>query len=396
MNPSLLLKPGREKALLRRHPWVFSGAIARESGAAPGETVEIRAADGRFLARAAASPASQIRARVWTWDENEPVDAALFSRRIAAAAARRERLGLPRQGDAWRLVAAEADGLPGLVADRYGEWVVCSFSAAGVERWKEEITDALAMLPGVRGIYERSDAEVRGKEGLPPLAGLLRGEPPPDRIDIHENGLRFGVDVRHGHKTGFYLDQRESRARVRAAADGAEVLNAFAYTGGFGIAALAGGAARVTNVEDVGPLLAEIEANVVRNGFDPSRVENVKADVFRLLREYDRAGRRFDLIVLDPPKFADSQAALARAARGYKDINRLALKLLRPGGRLFTFSCSGLMDPALFQKICADAALEAGRDARIVGSLLQAPDHPIALPIPESFYLKGLEILCDE
>jgi 23S rRNA (cytosine1962-C5)-methyltransferase len=392
----LILKQGRERSVLRRHPWIFSGAVMRVVGdPVPGETVELRAENGSWLARAAFSPSSQIRARIWTLDPQETVDAAFFARRIQRALARRAPLALETQSSAYRLVSSDADGLPGLVADRYGDWIVCQFSAAGVEAWKQTIADALAALPGVRGVYERSDADVRSKEGLPPVTGILRGEEPPPLVAIQENGLRFEVDLRQGHKTGFYLDQRDSRALVRSHARDKEVLNCFAYTGGFGIAALAGGARHVTNAEDVGGLISAIDNHVTLNGFDPARCDNLKADVFQLLRQYDREERRFDLIVLDPPKFVDSQASLMRAARGYKDINRLALKLLRPGGLLFTFSCSGLMNPELFQKIAADAALEAGCNAQLRRMLLQAPDHPIDLHIPESFYLKGFVFSVD-
>lgn len=393
---SVVLKQGRERSLSRRHPWVFSGAVDRVEGTPEaGDTVTVAAADGRFLGRGAFSPASQIRVRIWTFDESEAIDEAFFARRIHAALALRQALGIPERTDAWRLVSAEGDGLPGLVVDRYGGHLVCQFLSAGAERWKAAIVEVLKSLDGMAGIHERSDKAVRRKEGLKPAQGLLWGEAAPELMEVHEDGRRLLVDVVHGHKTGLYLDQRDNRRLVAERAAGREVLNCFAYTGGFGLAALQGGAAHVTNVEDVAGLVELTGRNVALNGLDEGRADNLKADVFKLLRTYAEAGRRFDLVVLDPPKFADSQAQLQRAARGYKDINRLAFKLLRPGGLLFTFSCSGLMRPDLFQKVVADAALDAGRDARLLQWLGQAPDHPVRLQIPETHYLKGLLLAVD-
>jgi 23S rRNA (cytosine1962-C5)-methyltransferase len=387
----MVLKPGRERSLLRRHPWVFSGAIANIEGKpAPGATVELFSQAGQFLGRGAYSPASQIRVRVWTFAETEPIDEDFFQHRLQAAVARREALRVAQQSNAYRLIAAESDGLPGLIVDRYAEYLVCQFLSVGVEQWKDCITARLAAMSGVRGIYERSDVAMRKKEGLRQTRGPLWGEDPPDRVEIEEQGLKFLVDIRQGHKTGFYLDQRDNRRLVREYSADREVLNCFAYTGGFGLAALQGGAEQVTNVEDVAGLIEQTDQNLALNGFQASRCSNLKADVFKLLRQYQEQGRNFDLIILDPPKFAESQGHLQRASRGYKDINRLAFKLLRPGGLLFTFSCSGLMKPELFQKIVADAALDADREGQILRWLGQAPDHPVMLQVPESHYLKGL------
>lgn len=387
----VILQKGRERSLLRRHPWIFSGAVNRLEGTPqPGETVAVFAADGRFLGRGAYSPVSQIRIRIWTFDEQEEIDEAFFQRRLQTALARREALQIPRQTNAFRLVSAEADGLPGLIVDRYGDFLVCQFLCVGAAHWQETIIEQLQALPGIRGIYERSDVEVRKKEGLQPCRGLLWGEEPPELIEIEEQGLKFLVDVKLGHKTGFYLDQRVNRRLVSSFSAGAEVLNCFAYTGGFGLAALQGGAGHVTNVEDVAGLLSLIDKNVQLNGISEHRCTNVKADVFQLLRQYVEAGRGFDLIILDPPKFAESKIHLMRASRGYKDINRLAFTLLRPGGLLFTFSCSGLMNVELFQKIVADGAIDAGCDVQMLQWLGQSPDHPVKLHIPESLYLKGL------
>ncbi len=392
---TLVLKPGREKSLLRRHPWVFSGAVAKVKGnPAPGETVAITDARGRFLAWAAYSPSSRIRARVWSWQESEVVGPDFFRRRIAAALARRKPW-LGADTDAYRLVFAEADGLPGLIADRYADTVVVQFLSAGAEAWRETIADALLEATGAARLYERSDAEVRRLEGLPSRVGVLRGDEPPARIHIAENGLAFWVDVRRGHKTGFYLDQRENRAWVGAHAAGRRVLNAFAYTGGFAVYALAGGAAEVLSVDTSADALALAEEHIALNHLPAGRAAFLRGDVFQALRDFRAQGRKFDMIILDPPKFAPTAAQVPRAARGYKDINRLAMLLLEPGGLLVTFSCSGGLDAALFQKIVADAAVDAGVEARLVARLAQGPDHPVALNHPESAYLKGLVFMVE-
>lgn len=297
---------------------------------------------------------------------------------------------IPAQTNAYRLIAAEADGLPGLIADRYGDFIICQFLSAGGAYWQDVIVGQLKELTGIENMYERSDVDVRKKEGLQPCKGVLCGAEPPPLLEIEENGLRLLADVKDGHKTGLYLDQRDNRNFVRSRSAGAEVLNCFAYTGGFGIAALQGGAMQVTNIEDRADFISMIGSNARLNGFSESTCTGIKADVFQLLRQYIKEGRLFDLIILDPPKFAESQANLERASRGYKDINLLAFKLLRPGGQLFTFSCSGLMKMELFQKIVADAAIDSGRDAQLLQWLSQAGDHPVKLAVPETRYLKGL------
>jgi 23S rRNA (cytosine1962-C5)-methyltransferase len=389
----IIVKKGRDKSLRRRHPWLFSGAVERIEGRPEkGETVDVVSADGVFLGRGAYSSRSQIRVRIWTFDPVQEVSSAFFRARISAADQVRKSLGLLGPGAACRLVNGESDGLPGLIVDRYADHLVCQFLTAGVERWREEILDALVELLPSRSIYERSDVEVRGKEGLAPRKGLVRGEEPPERIAIEEGPCRFEVDVRRGHKTGFYLDQRENRATVLDFAAGAEVLNCFAYTGGFGIVAQKGGSSRVTHVESSPELLELARSNTLLNGLDTERVEYRDGNVFQVLRQYREEGRRFDLVILDPPRFIDSMQHLEPGGRGYKDINLLAFKILRPGGFLFTFSCSGLMVPDLFQKIVADAALDAGRDAKIIRRMGLSADHPTALSFPEGGYLKGFLI----
>jgi 23S rRNA (cytosine1962-C5)-methyltransferase len=395
MLSKIILKRGREKSLLRRHPWVFSGAVDRiEGNPGPGDSADVCASDGSFLARAAFSPRSQITGRVWSFDPDESIDADFFTRRIAASVARRETPGGIPPRSARRLVFSESDGLPGLIVDRYADTWVCQFLSAGAERWKQEIVDTIALQPEILSVYERSDTDARQKEGLEFRTGLLWGKPVEGPIEISEGNLRYFVDVQNGHKTGFYLDQRENRAAMTASSTDT-VLNGFAYTGGFGVAALAAGAARVTHVDASAESLALARHNTVLNGLDMSKSEFIQGDLFALLRQYRETGRRFNRIVLDPPKFAASKAALPTACRGYKDVNMLAFQLLAPGGFLYTFSCSGQLSEELFQKVVADAALDAGRDARILRRFGQADDHPVALPFPESGYLKGLLIQAD-
>jgi 23S rRNA (cytosine1962-C5)-methyltransferase len=394
---AVILKPGREKSILRRHPWVFSGAIDRLEGGpvALGHTVAVQSAEGQSLGWGAYSPHSQIAVRLWTFDAAVDLTPAFFVERLRAALAARAELHARPDLDAYRLVNAESDGLPGLVVDRYGQYLALQSLSAGVEYWKPHIVAALLdvaveSIGPVLGIYERSDADVRVKEGLEPIVGGLVGKPPPDQIAILENGCRFLVQPALGHKTGFYLDQRDNRALLAQFSAGAEVLNAFAYTGAFAVYALRGGATHVTNVDTSADALTLAKANLIANGLAVDSADQVTGDVFRVLRAYRDARRQFDMIILDPPKFADSRSQIESAARGYKDINLLAFKLLRPGGVLFTFSCSGLVSRDLFQKIVASAAIDAGRHVQALRWLSQSPDHPVALTFPEGEYLKGL------
>lgn len=389
---TIRLKEGKERSLLRRHPWVFESAIAR-GGADPGETVRIEAADGRFLGWAAFSPASRIRARVWSFDEAQRIDASFLSRRIAQALAARNWLDIPSNGR--RLIHGEADGLPGLVVDRYDDTLVAQFGACGVERFKPAIADALLAQTGLSRLYERSDASVRQLEGLPEVTGWLRGEGATE-VRIQEHDWQLTLDVARGHKTGFYLDQRDSRGRfareVRQRGF-ARVLNCYGYTGGFTVAALKGGASEVLTIDSSGPALERARAHVDLNGLDPARAQFLDADVNASLRRFLETGERFDAIVLDPPKLAPTAAHAERAARAYKDINRLALRLLVPGGALYTFSCSGGISADLFHKIVASAGTDAGVDGYLSARLQAAPDHPMTIDFPEGEYLKGLVVL---
>ncbi len=377
--------------MLQRHPWLFSGALADvQGGPAPGETVEVLADDGRWLARAAYSPASQIRARIWTWDESEAVDTAFIGKRLEASIQARASLAADSSVTAFREVYAESDGLPGVIADRYGDFRVVQLLTAGAERWREAVLSWLAGRGDCQGIYERSDLDIRELEGLPQRSGLVWGQEPPQDLVILENNLRFRVDLRKGQKTGFYLDQRESRALLRRFVAGCQTLNCFAYTGGFAVAALAGGAERVVSIESSGPAMQLARENVSLNSLPADRCEWIEGDVFAELRRLRDQARTFDVIVLDPPRFAATASQASRAARGYKDINLLAFKLLRRGGLLFTFSCSGGVSPWLFQQIVAGAALDAGVEASVIGWPGQPADHPVSLNFPEGRYLKGL------
>lgn len=393
---TIVLKRGREKPVRNRHPWIFSGAVARIEGQAQDGAL-VRVVDGRrgYLATGYFNHRSQIVVRLLTWQVGERVDADFWRRRLQRAAIGRQHLTRDPATDAYRLVHAESDGLPGLVVDRYGEWLCVQCLTLGMARHRDEIVALLSDpafyrgqgLPVPAGIYARDDVKVRGKEGLPLESGLLWGAEPPDRVTIVEHGHRFLVDVKRGHKTGFYLDQRENRRRAAAYCAGADVLNAFAYTGGFGVYAGRAGARSVVNLESSVEALALAEENLALN--DCPLQEMVAGDVFQVLRRYRDERRTFDLAILDPPKFATSQAQVTNASRGYKDVNLLALQLLRPGGLLVTFSCSGLVSADLFQKIVFGASVDAGRDVQIVEWLAQGADHPVLLTFPESAYLKG-------
>jgi 23S rRNA (cytosine1962-C5)-methyltransferase len=390
VNGQVILKQGRDKNVRAHHPWVFSGAVQHVKGKPQsGETVEVRTAGGDLLGVGAWSPTSQIQVRLWAFTE-EPIDRDFFARRIQQALAYRQQLGIPQRNSGYRLINAESDGLPGVVVDVFGDWLVMQALTTGAEFWKHTIADALLDVMPAKGIYERSDVDVRKKEGLETTVGILKGEAPPAHIDIVEEGRHYRVDVVNGHKTGFYLDQRDNRSVLQQYAAGKTVLNCFSYTGGFSIAALHGGAEKAINIDASQPALDIAADTAALNGFAPEKMENICGDVFKLLREYRNEGRQFDMVVLDPPKFAENRNQLEKAARGYKDINLLGFKLLRPGGLLFTFSCSGLMESGLFQKIVADAAVDAGCDARILRKLDQATDHPTRLAFPEGYYLKGL------
>jgi 23S rRNA (cytosine1962-C5)-methyltransferase len=389
---TIRLREGKERALERRHPWIFESAIAK-GGADVGETVRVESHSGQFLGWAAFSPQSKIRARVWSFDENQRIDAPFFIATCTTSVLARDRFGI--QSDGIRLIHGESDGLPGLIVDRYGDTLVAQFLSAGAERWKPVLADALLAATGLTKLYERSDASSRALEGLPEVKGWLRGEGSVELV-LREHGWKLGLNIAEGHKTGFYLDQRDSRKLFSDYAERLKfqrVLNCYCYTGGFTVAALAGGAAHVTSIDSSAPAIEKVAANVAMNGFDSARTTLMDADVNASLRKFLDQGLRFDAIVLDPPKFAPTIAHAERAARAYKDINRLALKLLEPGGVLFTYSCSGGISPDLFHKIVAGAGADAEVDGFVVQCMGGAPDHPMTLAFPEGEYLKGLVVM---
>lgn len=389
--PTIVLQDSREKSLKRQHPWIFSKAIKQVKGnPASGDTVEVVSSNGQWLARAAYSPESQIRARVWTFDSKEQVDQRYFSSRIAQAWSLRQSLFDLNSTTALRIVAAESDGLPGITIDKYQDILVCQLLSAGAEKYRPMIIQALLELFPDHSIYERSDVDVRKKEGLPPVSGWLHNPRDSGEVIIREHGISLVVDVIHGHKTGFYLDQRASRAAAKRYAGDKTVLNCFSYTGTFAVAAMLGGARSVTNVDLSEQALQTAARNAELNQLAEGQLVHLRHDVFKQLRQYREQGQQFDMVILDPPKFADSKAQLPGACRGYKDINMVAMQIVKPGGLLLTFSCSGLMEESLFQKIVADAALDAGRRCLFIEKLGQDADHPVASNYPEGYYLKGL------
>lgn len=390
MSATVVLNPDREKSLKRRHPWVFASAIATVKGKCrSGDTVDVLSANGEWLGRGAYSPESQIRVRIWTFNQSESIDNGFFLRRIEQALKLRYRLFADSDTNSFRLIASESDGLPGITIDVYNTVAVVQLLSAGADKHRNKIVWALNKLMPELAVFERSDVDVRAKEGLEPVVQVLSGEPE-KQVTITENGMNILVDIEQGHKTGFYLDQRDSRAAAARYAKDATVLNCFSYTGTFSCYALRGGAKHVTNVDVSEPALNLAKQHLEMNALDSSRCDMVNEDVFQVLRQYYEQKTQFDMVILDPPKFVDSKASLPRASRGYKDINMYGIHAVKPGGLLFTFSCSGLMPADLFQKIVADAALDAGRTIKIIERLTQATDHPVIGTYPEGYYLKGL------
>ncbi|BEN44135.1 ribosomal RNA large subunit methyltransferase I [Serratia marcescens] len=390
MTVRLFLAKGREKSLLRRHPWVFSGAVQRVEGKAlSGETIDILDSQGKWLARGAYSPESQIRARVWTFQQDEEINIDFFIRRLQQAQSWRDWVAQRDGLDGYRLIAGESDGLPGITIDRFQNFLVLQLLSAGAEYQRPALLSALQHCYPECSIYDRSDVAVRKKEGLPLAQGPVLGDLPPELLPITEHGMKLLVDIQQGHKTGFYLDQRDSRLAARNYSASRRVLNCFSYTGAFAVSALMGGCAQVISVDTSQAALDIAKQNVELNKLDLNKAEFVRDDVFQLLRNYRAQGEKFDLIIMDPPKFVENKNQLASACRGYKDINMLALQLLNPGGILLSFSCSGLMPTDLFQKILADAAVDAGRDVQFIEQFRQAADHPVIATYPEGLYLKG-------
>ncbi|GIK41281.1 MAG: 23S rRNA methyltransferase [Chloroflexota bacterium] len=391
ITSQVILKQGREKSVVNRHPWIFSGAIARvEGNPANGDVVDVWNSKARFVGRGIYNDKSQIQVRLLTWNPNDAIDEDFWRRRLRRAIAGRQTLLEAPDTDAFRLVYSEADGVPGFIADQYGTWLVVQFLSLAVERYRQVILDILVDLVAPQGIYDRSEGEAREKEGLVSVTGPVWGEIPPDMIEIMENGHTFLVDIKLGQKTGFYLDQRENRQKVSKYLFNKEILNAFAYTGGFSVYAAYAGAKRIMNVDSSERALQIAERNMRRNGFGDREDIYAVADVFEIMRAYRDNSWKFDAIILDPPKFAHSKRHVEKATQGYKDINLLAMKLLKPGGILISFSCSGAVSADLFQKVLFGAAVDAGRHVQIIERLSQSSDHPVLLTYPESEYLKGL------
>jgi len=393
---SVILKKSADSFIKRKHPWIFSGAIEKvEGNPSNGQTVQIFSSDKKLIGNGSFSPSSQIRVRVWSFNPEEIIDSEFFRRKISLAQSLREKIIDGNKTNAYRIINAESDGLPGLIVDRYSDFLVCQFLSAGAESNKGVIIETLNDVFKSVGIFERSDVEVRTKESLQPNQGLLKGTVPEELIEVLENGFKFLVDVKNGHKTGFYLDQRDNRMLVSEFAKGKNVLNCFSYTGGFSVYTLAAGTEKVTQIDSSASALVVANKNIELNGLSLSSVENINDDVFNVLRKFRDERKSFDLIILDPPKFAESASQIQKASRGYKDINLLAIKLLNPGGVLFTFSCSGHISQELFQIIVAGAALDSGREVKIIKQLAQSSDHPVSLNFPEGLYLKGLVCLID-
>ena len=387
----VILKRGRDKSIKKKHPWIFSGAIETVKDVKQnGEIVEIISSDGKLLALGSYCPHSQISVRILSFNPQEKVDRNFFRKRIEEAYLLRQTIINHKQTNAYRIINAEGDYLPGLVVDKYDNYLVCQFLSAGAEFWKKEIIEILKDIFNPKGIFERSDVEVRKKEGLEPVKGVLWGNEPPDLIEITENNMKFLVDIKQGHKTGFYLDQRDNRESINGFTKDKEVLNCFSYSGGFSVYALDAGAAKVINIDASSEALNLASKNISLNNFSAERFENIQGDVFEILRKFRDTNKTFDVIILDPPKFAESASQIIKASRGYKDINLLAMKLLNPGGVLFTFSCSGHITPELFSKIISDAAVDANRDVHIMKLLYQSTDHIISANFPEGLYLKGV------
>lgn len=391
--PTVTIKAGREKPIIQHHPWVFSGAIQTLPADAPnGAVVDVADGNGRWLARGLLNRISQIQVRLLTWRQDEMIDDAFWHRRLAASIARRASL-IQRDTTAYRVVNGESDYLPGLIVDRYGDVLVAQIGILGMDQRKARLAEMLLDLAGAQSVIERSDTTARKLEGLSDATGLLAGSAPPNEVEILEHGLRFVVELSGGQKTGFYADQRANRRAVAAYCSGATVLNGFSYTGAFAIHALAAGASHVTNIDSSIDALELGETNLRLNHFDPDHVtENIGGDIFEILRDWreDENSPRFDVVILDPPKFAHSKPQVERALRGYKELNMLGMHFVKPGGILATFSCSGLVSADLFQKVVFGASVDVGRDVQIVEWRRQDADHPVAITFPEGEYLKGL------
>ena len=387
----VILKKGKEKAALQRHPWIFSGALDKVKGSpANGEVVRVLAADKEFLAYGYFNEKSRVAVRMLEWDETKTIDRDWYQQKIRTAIA--SRAHVLRNGDTntCRLVFSEADFLPGLIVDRYADFLSLQILSAGIENAKEDIISILREELQPTGIFDKSDATARTHEDLEVANGLLWGENPPEFLEVKENGIIYHINIAGGQKSGFYCDQRDNRQVLAAYTQGKAVLDCFSYSGGFSLNSFKAGASHVTSVDSSALALDTLQQNIDLNGFDKAQSTVIQSDVNKQLRVFKEEGKKFDVIVLDPPKYAPSRSALDRAARAYKDLNRLGMGLLESGGLLATFSCSGAVDIETFKQIIAWAALDAGKEIQIVKQFSQPEDHPVRISFPEGEYLKGL------
>jgi len=386
----VILKKGKEKAAILRHPWIFSGALDKVKGNPEnGEVVAVRSSDKEFLAYAYYNDQSRVALRLLEWDESTLVDKTWYTQKLKSAIRSRSHV-LSENTNTCRLVFSEADFLPGLIVDKYADFLSLQILSAGIEAVQEDIINILRQELNPKGIFDKSDAGARKHENLEPAQGLLWGETPPEFIEVKENGIRYHINIADGQKSGFYCDQRENRMILAEYTKDKTVLDCFCYSGGFTLNSLKNAAAHVTSVDSSALAIETLQHNVSLNGFEIKRQTSIQSDVNKQLRLFKDSGQKFDVIVLDPPKYAPSRSALDRAARAYKDLNRLGMLLLEPGGILATFSCSGAVDLETFKQIIAWAALDAGREVQIIKQFSQPEDHPVRLSFAEGEYLKGL------
>jgi 23S rRNA (cytosine1962-C5)-methyltransferase len=386
----VILKKGKEKAAILRHPWIFSGAIEKIKGKPEnGELVSVISANKEFLAYAYYNDQSRVALRLLEWDENTTIDQDWYAQKLKNAIAARAHI-LNEDTNTCRLVFSEADFLPGLIVDQYADFLSLQILSAGMENIKEEIINILRTELNPKGIFDKSDAGARKHENLEPTQGLLWGETPPEFIEVKENGILYHINIADGQKSGFYCDQRDNRLILAEYTKDKTVLDCFCYSGGFTLNSLKQGALQVTSVDSSGLALETLQHNLNLNGFSADQHHSIQSDVNKQLRAFKEEGKLFDVIVLDPPKYAPSRSALDRAARAYKDLNRLGMLLLEKGGILATYSCSGAVDMETFKQIIAWAALDAGREVQIIKQFHQPEDHPVRISFPEGEYLKGL------
>ncbi|RZK78690.1 MAG: class I SAM-dependent rRNA methyltransferase [Pedobacter sp.] len=386
----IILKKGKEKAAILRHPWIFSGALDKIKGSpANGEIVAVWSASQEFLAYGYFNDQSRVALRLMEWDQNVTIDEAWYTQRLEKAIASRADI-LNENTNTCRLVFSEADLLPGLIVDKYADFLSLQILSAGMENAKDTIINILRTLLNPKGIFDKSDAGARKHENLEPADGLLWGDQPPEFLEVKENGVIYHINIADGQKSGFYCDQRDNREILAAYTKGKTVLDCFCYSGGFTLNSLKAGASHVTSVDSSALAIETLKHNLELNGFSEAMQSSVQSDVNKQLRVFKDENKKFDVVVLDPPKYAPSRSALDRAARAYKDLNRLGMMILEPGGILATYSCSGAVDMETFKQIIAWAALDAGREVQILKQFHQPEDHPIRMSFPEGEYLKGL------